>query len=228
MRRPLIAALPLVLAAACSQQTTTSNTVDINAAATAAQGDIDTYAANALQNEPVAATTPTPGPTSAPLPSSNPDTTNPPAPGEPGGLPDDRTPISEAPFPPDSAQGAANVVQTYFALVEEGKYGQAYRLWSQNGQASGIGRAEFAQSFAKYSEYHANVGAPGRVDAGAGQRYVTVPVQVYGRLKAGNRAFNQRGDVVLHRTADIDGATAEEKTWHINSVELKTAGKQGD
>ena len=30
--------------------------------------------------------------------------------------------VSEEPFTPESAQGAANVVQTYFALIESGDY----------------------------------------------------------------------------------------------------------
>ena len=140
------------------------------------------------------------------------------APGTPGGLDDDRTPVSEAPFTPESAQGAAQVVQTYYALLEAGKYGQAYRLWEPG--AAGMTARAFAESFAKYREYHAQIGAPGRVDAGAGQRYVTVPVQVYGRLKAGNRPFNMRGQVTLHRTADIDGATAAQKSWHIRSSDI--------
>ncbi len=44
---------------------------------------------------------------------------NPPAPGEPGGLPDDRTPVLESPIDPKSAQGAGQVLQTYFALAEQ-------------------------------------------------------------------------------------------------------------
>ena len=144
---------------------------------------------------------------------------NPPAPGEPGGLDDDRTPVSEAPFTEDSAQGAANVVQTYYALLEQGKYGQAYRLWEPG--AAGMDAKAFAASFARYSEYHANIGAPGRIDAGAGQRYVTVPVQVYGRLKQGARPFNLRGSVTLHRTGDIDGATAEQRRWRIRGADIK-------
>lgn len=52
----------------------------------------------------------------------------PPAPGTPGGLPDDRTPLDERPFTADSAQGAANVVQTYYALVESGKVAEAAKL----------------------------------------------------------------------------------------------------
>ncbi|MCD2323191.1 MliC family protein [Sphingomonas sp. IC-56] len=152
-------------------------------------------------------------------------TVTPPAPGEPGGLPDDRTPVSEAPFTEDSAQGAANVVQTYYALLEAGKYREAWALWRNRGQASGMSAQAFAASFARYSEYHANVGAPGRIDAGAGQRYVTVPVQVYGRLKQGNRPFNLLGSATLRRAGDVDGATAEQRRWRIESIEVKPRGE---
>jgi membrane-bound inhibitor of C-type lysozyme len=129
------------------------------------------------------------------------------------------TPVSEAPFTEASAQGAANVVQTYYALLEAGKYGQAYRLWEPG--AAGMDPRAFAASFARYSEYHANVGAPGRIDSGAGQRYVTVPVQAYGRLKQGAEPFNMRGSVTLRRTGDVDGATAEQRRWRIRSTDLK-------
>ena len=56
----------------------------------------------------------------------------PPAPGAPEGLADDRTPVSEAPFADTSAQGAANVVQAYFALVEAHRYAEARRLRGDN------------------------------------------------------------------------------------------------
>lgn len=146
---------------------------------------------------------------------------NPPAPGEPGGLPDDRTPVSEAKFTPDSAQGAANVVQTYYALIESRRYDQAWALWSDGGKASGGDAEAFASRFAPYSEYHANIGAPGAIEAGAGQRYVTVPVQVYGRLKASGRPFHQLGEATLHRSGDIDGATAEQRQWHIRAIKFQ-------
>lgn len=143
-------------------------------------------------------------------------------PGQPGGLADDKTPTSEAPFTPDSPQGAANVVQTYYALIGEGKYAEAWKLWGNDGKASGQPTADaFAASFGKYSEYRANIGAPGREDAGAGQRYVTVPVQPYARLKDGKAAY-WIGSVVLHRTV-MDGAPASEKAWQIQSIDLKPA-----
>src|SRR5689334_20691642 len=57
---------------------------------------------------------------------------SPPDPGQPGGLPDDRTPISEAPFTPTSAQGAANVVQIYYALLGQHRYEEAWKFWTQS------------------------------------------------------------------------------------------------
>lgn len=182
------------------------NLVDINAAAVEAQGDIDTYRANALENRPVSP---------------------PPRPGEPGGLPDDRAPLAEGPIAPESAQGAGQIVQHYYALLESGRYREAWALWGDGGEASGMSAAAFAASFDKYGEYHANIGAPGRIDAGAGQRYVEVPVQVYGILDDGNRPFNLRGTVILHRTADIPGATAEQRRWHIKEIEIKPRPSAG-
>ncbi len=157
----------------------------------------------------------------SPAAMASPEPLDPPAPGEPGGLPDDRTPVSEAPFTEDSAQGAANVVQTYYALIGEKKYRDAWALWGEGGGASGMSAQAFAASFDKYSEYHANIGAPGAIDAGAGQRYVTVPVQVYGRLKQGAQPFNMLGSITLHRTADVDGATVEQRRWRIRSADIK-------
>ena len=211
-----LAALPLLFAASCSSENPiTANNVDINAAAVQAQGSVDAYANGQAEEEAPPAGEVAPGAVATPAPLV------PPEPGTPGGLPDDRTPISEAPFTPDSAQGAANVVQIYYGLLEQGKYRQAWALWDDGGKASGMSPDAFAASFAKYSEYHANIGAPGEIDAGAGQRHVTVPVQVYGRLKQGAAPVYMLGSVTLHRVADIDGATPAQKSWHIRSADIK-------
>ena len=218
MRR-LLVPLPLIVAAAgCTRHSAVANNgqaVDINGAAEQAQGDIDTYMANALQSPTEAATVSQPAPKAGSSPLS------PPAPGEPGGLPVDHTPISEAPFTPGSAQGAANVVQTYFALIEADQYAQARALWDGGGNASGMSLAAFVASFAKYREYHANVGAPGRIEGSAGQRYISVPVQIYGKLKDAERPFNLRGEVSLHRAADVEVATAAQKRWRISAIHLE-------
>jgi hypothetical protein len=138
-------------------------------------------------------------------------------PGAPGALPDDRTPISEAPFSPTSAQGGADVVQTYFALVEAGRYAEAWKL-----RGDAADERAFAKSFAAYDSYHALVGAPGRIEGAAGSLYLEVPVQVYGRWKDG-REIHQSGVAVLRRVNDVPGSSAEQRAWRIEDLKLKDA-----
>ena len=158
---------------------------------------------------------PTASPT--PAPSASPPPAEPPAPGTPGGLADDRTPVSEAPFDKRSAQGAARVVQTYYALIEAGKYREAWALWSDGGKASGKSEDAFATGFDPYAEYHAQIGAPGRIEGAAGSLYVDVPVVTYGRLKSG-AAFDRKGKVTLRRCNDVPGCTTEQREWRISAT----------
>ena len=145
----------------------------------------------------------------------------PPAPGTPGGLPDDRTPESEAPFTAQSAQGAANVVQTYFALLSERKYEEARKLWSDGGKASGMDAAAFAASFANYDSYNAQIGAPGRIEGAAGSLYVEVPVVIFGRLKSG-QPVHMNGTMTLRRVNDVPGSTEEQRLWRIASSSVRS------
>lgn len=176
-----------------------------------------TQASPAPAVEPTSTPTPTPAPTPSPTPAPRPAPVEPPAPGTPGGLPDDRTPIAERPFPKTSAQGAAQVVQTYFALIEAGKYRQAWALWSDGGKASDKSEDAFAAGFGKYAEYQAQIGAPGRIEGAAGSLYVDVPVVTYGRLKSG-AAFDHKGKVTLRRCNDVPGCTAQQREWRISAV----------
>ncbi len=143
-------------------------------------------------------------------------------PGQPGGLPDDRTPISEAPFTATSPQGAANQMQVYFALIGEKKFGEAWELWNgeptEGANASGLTKDAFIADMNRYYQYSAQVGAPGETDGAAGSIFITVPVQIYGRLKTGE-AFHQRGDATLRRVNDVDGSTERQRQWHISKIE---------
>jgi len=134
---------------------------------------------------------------------------SPPAPGSPGGLPDNRTPVSEARFTAASAQGAANVVQTYFALLEAGKAGEAAVLRS-DGQVFDL---------SPYASYHAQIGAPGATEGAAGSLYVSVPVVIYGRLASG-KPLHQSGEAVLRRVNDVPGAKPEQLRWRIERLDL--------
>lgn len=147
----------------------------------------------------------------APLPAPAPrEPLAPPALKERSGLPDTKEPLSETPSSSTSAQGAADVLQTYYALVEAGKYEEAFRLR----EPAGATAADLAASFAPYAEHHANVGAPSEIAGAAGSLYVEVPVQIYGRMK-NEKPFATAGTVTLRRSNDVPGATAEQRGWRI-------------
>jgi hypothetical protein len=227
MKRLFFCTVPLLMVACTPNDPANNSSVDINTAAAQAQGAIDAYGANA----PVEIGEPDAVPEADTMANASGNSAaaavaplDPPAPGTPGGLADDRTPLSEAPFAADSAQGAANVVQSYYALIGERNYMRAFAL--RNPDAGPKNAAAFAADFARYSEYHATLGAPGAIEAGAGQRYVTVPVQISARLKQGGQPVYQIGNVTLHRTGDIDGATAAQRSWHIQAIDLKPAPKR--
>lgn len=134
----------------------------------------------------------------------------PPAPGTPGGLPDDRTPLDERPFTPESAQGAANVLQTYYALVESGKVAEAAKLRAD-------GRAPDLKPFARL---HAQTGGPGPIEGAAGSLFVEVPVVLYGRYATGGE-YHASGKATLRRSNDTPGATTEQLRWRIDKIEVR-------
>ena len=139
---------------------------------------------------------------------------DPPAPGEPGGLPGDRTQISEGPIGPKTAQGAGQVLQRYFGLLEAGKRAEADSLWSDSGTPF-----EFANQIAQYREIHAKIGAPGPPEGAAGSVYVEIPVQLYGLTTAG-KEFNALATMTLRRVNDVPGSTAAQRQWHIYRIEF--------
>jgi hypothetical protein len=132
-------------------------------------------------------------------------------------LADDSAPLPEAPFDKTSAEDAAQIVQSYFALIEAGKYRQAWALWSNDSKTSGKTANAFAESFNRYAEYHAEIGAPGRIEGAAGSLYVDVPIVAYGRLTSGI-PFKRKGMVTLRRCNDVPGCTAEQREWRISAA----------
>lgn len=135
-------------------------------------------------------------------------TVSPPEPGSPGGLADDPTPLDDRPAKAGSAQAAATVVETYFALIESGRTDAAAKL-----RADGM-----RQNLGSYLTLGAQIGAPGRVTAAAGSLFVEVPVSVYGRYASGE-AYLKGGKVVLRRAAE---GTPEQRRWRIAQFKLQT------
>lgn len=143
---------------------------------------------------------------------------NPPAPGTPGGLPVPKEPMSEGTTDPASPQGAAQIVQGYFALLEQKRFDEAQDLWRDGTVHGDEDPKAFAQHFAGFSEIHANIGAPFDAEGAAGSIYVTVPVQVYARVKATGKPYYALRSVLLRRVNDVPGSTAEQRRWHIYEI----------
>jgi hypothetical protein len=141
-------------------------------------------------------------------------------PGEPGGLPDDRNLVDEGPIEPNSGQGAGQVLQSYAALIEQGRWAEARRHWVQGGEDSGVSADAFEEAFGKYSEIHAEIGAPGPVEGAAGSVYVKIPLRFYGKLKSGE-PFNSIGSATLRRVNDVPGSTAQQRRWHIYRIDVQ-------
>lgn len=173
-----------------------------------------------------------PGPGHVGAPATEGDATLPPddgGDGEPAIPPDDALPVppadtaqaqppAQAPAEP-SAADAASVVQSYYAAIAARQYPRAYALWSGGGQASGQSAQQFAGGFADTASVSADVGAPGRVDAAAGSRYVEIPVSVTATRRDGS-VHRYVGAYTLRR-AVVDGATDEQRAWRIASADLR-------
>jgi hypothetical protein len=138
--------------------------------------------------------------------------------------PDGDGPLTAPPAPDAGAAepiaaDAVALVRDYYAAINARDYARAYALWSDGGQASGQTPQQFADGFAGTQAVSAEIGAPGRQDAGAGQRYIEVPVALRATQADGSvRRF--AGSYVLHRTV-VDGASAEQRGWRIRSADLR-------
>lgn len=143
----------------------------------------------------------------------------PPAPGTPGGLPVDPVPIPEkGPIDPQGPQGAAQVVQGYYALLEDRQFADAQDFWSDHGPVGDQDDEAFAARFRGFSEIHANIGAPGQSEGAAGSIFITVPVQIYARIAATGKPWYALRQVTLRRVNNVDGSTEAQRRWHIESI----------
>lgn len=113
---------------------------------------------------------------------------------------------------------AVQVIRDYYAAINLRNHAGAYALWRGQGQASGVSAAQFAGDFAHTSGISVEIGQPGPVDAGAGQRHVEVPVALVVRNTDGSEQ-RFRGHYVLQRSV-VDGASDEQRAWRIASAHL--------
>ncbi len=117
-------------------------------------------------------------------------------------------PEPKAPIDPKGVEGAGQVVQHYGALIEQGRWAEAGKLWSDSSAAANFGNQLRPKA-------HLEIGDLGETEGAAGSIYTTIPVVFYGD------GFRRPADVVLRRVNDVPGSTDEQRRWHIERVEWK-------
>ena len=149
-----------------------------------------------------------------------------PDPGQPGAIetaPEDATTeTANVDTPADAeprADAAVAVVRAYYAAINARDYATAYAQWRDGGGASGQSAQQFADGFASTQGVSVQIGTPGAIDAGAGQRHIEIPVTVESHQADGS-IRRYAGSYVLGLTV-VDGATPEQRSWHIASANLR-------
>lgn len=139
-----------------------------------------------------------------------------------GGCRDAKLPAQRSATRPDSSHTEisepAEVVRRYYRAIDNGHYDSAYALWEESGRASGQTRVQFENGFAQTERATAIIGDSVRIEGAAGSQYATVPVRVEAVLRGGKRQHFVGTYTVRRRMAD--GATPEQRRWHIYSAHL--------
>ena len=122
------------------------------------------------------------------------------------------------PIDPKSAEAAGQVVQSYGALIEQGRWAEANALWGSTNAAANFQAAAFAGA----KEVHIGIGNLSEPEGAAGSIYVTMPVIFYGDGKDGN-PFRRSAEVILRRVNDVPGSTEAQRRWHIERIDWREA-----
>jgi hypothetical protein len=118
----------------------------------------------------------------------------------------------------DTAIGPAEIIRRYYDAIQKRDYDSAYALWGDSGKDSRQRREEFAAGFAQTAQVRVAIGDSVRNGAAAGSQYATVPVVINAVLR--NGAKQHFTGTYTVRRAMVDGATLEQRRWHIYSAEL--------
>jgi len=146
-----------------------------------------------------------------PAPSAPPAVSNMPAP-QP--VPTAREPIVD----PKSTEAAVGALQGFVALLNQGKFDEAYMLLGPGAPP----RAEFDKHFARYSALRVTMGKPGDQEAAAGSIYLSVPLTLSGDVEG--KHSSSSATAILRRVNDVPGSTEAQRHWHIERIDWGSAG----
>lgn len=133
----------------------------------------------------------------------------------------DEKPMAGCARDPRSKEAAAAVVQRYYSALNARDFDTAWQQWGENGPPNQTPE-QFRAGFAHTRATHVVIGTLQPGDAGAGSVYQPVPVTVDATLDDGTHQ-RFRGTYVVRRVNDVDGASAAQLRWHIDSAKLAPA-----
>lgn len=125
---------------------------------------------------------------------------------------------------PKSMEAAAAVVRRYYSAIDARDYSTAWRQWGDDGRP-GQTRAAFEAGFARTRSTQVTIGRLQPGSGGAGSIYQPVPVTVDATLDDGTHQ-RFRGSYVVRRVNGVDGASAADLRWHIDSAQLSLVAKR--
>lgn len=114
---------------------------------------------------------------------------------------------------PSESRDPAKVVVAWAKTMSLKRWGSAHLYWGDYGARSGLTLAQFAAKWGKLANPEFELHA-GDTEGGAGSLYYTAPIV----LIDGKR--HVAGEIVLRRVNDVDGASAEQLRWHIESLTI--------
>ena len=118
-----------------------------------------------------------------------------------------------APAQPSTSLDPAKVVVAWATAMSLMQWDSAYRYWGEQGVRSGLTAAQFAAKWGKLVNPEFELHS-GTTEGAAGSSYYTAPIV----LIDGQRQV--RGEIVLRRVNDVDGATPEQLRWHIERLTI--------
>jgi hypothetical protein len=113
---------------------------------------------------------------------------------------------------PKSVEAAGQVVQHYGALIEQKRWTESWKLWSNADAAR-----QFDRNWRDSSDVHLEIGKPGDSEGAAGSIYSTMPVVFHGKRMNGTD-YRERAEIVLRRVNDVPGSTEAQRRWHIENI----------
>ena len=132
-------------------------------------------------------------------------------PAEASASPAPAKPAAPAPEAPSTSRDPGKVVVAWAKAMTLKNWDAAYLYWGDHGQRSGLTPQQLAAKWGKLANPEFELRS-GQTEGAAGSLYYTAPIV----LIDGKR--HVRGEIVLRRVGDVDGASAEQLRWHIETL----------